>query len=281
MSTKNQVTKSQSLYRIGAVSNITGLTTHSIRAWENRYDLKLAQRSKGGARLYTDKDIVLLALLRDLRKRGDAIGEIAGLPEETLRERLKNYGPIPEFTAKAMPHKKSKLHKKSTDDSCKMIRAMVLGNTLAEYLDGDPSSELPWRMHCKASTTEDALAKLDSEAADVLLAHIQAMGADPIAFLEQWNEKTHHAPAIVFYDLNNSTLFAELVKSGAKMVKWPVDLVILSQMVTDYSTLYRLNRVSGKGIEVDASSGNSKRLFSDVQLIKLCQSSGAPPMQTQ
>ena len=96
---------------------------------------------------------------------------------------------------------------------------MVLSNTLAGYLNSDSSPELPWRVQCKASTPDDALAQLESEDADVLLAHIQAMGADTIAFLEQWNEKTHHAPAIVFYDLSNSALFAELVKSGAKTTR--------------------------------------------------------------
>ena len=277
MSIKNQFTQSQSFYKIGAVSNITGLTTHTIRAWERRYDLEIAQRSKGNTRLYTEKGITLLSLFRDLIKRGDAIGEIAGLSEEALRERLKNYAPIPESTnsmAKATPYKESKPYRKLTDDSDKRIRAMVLDDTLVEYLASDSSPKLPWKVHCEASTPEDALAKLNSENVDVLLARIQNLGTDPVAFLEQWNAKTHHAPAIVFYELSNSALFAELVKLGVKMVKWPVDLAILSQMVTDYYTLHRVNRISGKGIEVDASFDHSKRSFSDAQLMKLCQPSG-------
>ena len=269
MSTKNQRTTPLPLYKIGAVSNITGLTTHSIRAWENRYNLKLAQRSEGNTRLYTDRDIVLLSLLRGLTKRGDSIGEIAGLSEEVLRERLKHYGPTPVSKTKPKPHKELMA------DSSQLIRAMVLGDTLADYLSGEGSLKLSWQVQCKAPTPEDALAQLDSEDVDVLMAHIQTLGTDPLTFLEQWNEKTHNAPAIVFYDLSNSALFAELVKLGAKMVKWPVDPVVLSQMVMDYSMLYRLNRMKGsdKGPELEASPDGSKRLFSDAQLMKLCQDS--------
>ena len=272
-------TNTQHLYKIGAVSSITGLTTHSIRAWENRYDLKLAKRSKGGTRLYTDKDIVLLSLLRDLTRKGDAIGELAGLSEEELRERLKYYGPSSDSevhsqsTAEAAPYRESKPSEKSADDSSKVIQAMVLSDTLAEYFDNDVFKGLSWRVHCKASIPEDALAQLDSEDADILLVHVQALGKDPIAFLKQWNEKTQYAPTIVFYDLSNSALFVELMKLGAKMVKWPVDLAVLSQMIMDYSRLYRLNgmKTLNKVIDTGASHDISKRLFSSAQLMKLCQ----------
>lgn len=95
--------KPQPLYKIGAVSNITGLTPHLIRAWERRYGLDIAQRSEGGTRLYTEKGITLLALLRDLINKGDAIGEVANLSEEELRERLKIYGQAPEKKAAKEP----------------------------------------------------------------------------------------------------------------------------------------------------------------------------------
>lgn len=94
MTQNNHPIKPQPLYKIGAVSNITGLTSHSIRAWERQYGLKIAQRSDGGTRLYSDQDIIILSLIRDLIKQGDAIGEIAGLSEEEMRERLKSYDPI-------------------------------------------------------------------------------------------------------------------------------------------------------------------------------------------
>jgi DNA-binding transcriptional MerR regulator len=271
MSQNPDTTKSQPRYKIGAVSNITGLTTHSIRAWENRYKLKLAQRSEGNTRLYTDQDIVLLSLLRELINRGDSIGEIAGLSEKELRERLKHYEPIPRPALEA----KASLYKESKADSGQSIRAMVLGDTLSEYFENVDSSDLPCQVQRKASTAEDALAYLESEDTDILLAHIKAMGADPIGFLEEWNQKMNYAPTIVFYDLINSVLFSELVKLGAKLVKWPVDLVILSQKVTDYYRLHRLKRRNalGKEIRVEEPSDDLKRLFSDAQLMKLCQDS--------
>ena len=57
------------------------------------------------------------------------------------------------------------------------------------------------------------------------------------------------------------------------MIKWPVDLVILSQLVRSYSVLYRLNEMKalGKVIEIGRFPDVSKRLFSDAKLMELCQ----------
>ena len=105
------------MYKIGAVSNITGLTTHLIRSWERRHDFKIAQRSEGGTRLYSDQDIVRLSLIRDLLKRGDAIGEVAGLSEEALRKRLKNYAPIAGYKTRAKFDKESAKETKFNESS--------------------------------------------------------------------------------------------------------------------------------------------------------------------
>ncbi|MGE5223650.1 MAG: MerR family transcriptional regulator [Omnitrophica WOR_2 bacterium] len=53
------------LYNIGVVSRITGISMATLRAWERRYHFPEAERSAGGHRLYTEKDILRLRWVKD------------------------------------------------------------------------------------------------------------------------------------------------------------------------------------------------------------------------
>lgn len=74
-------------YGIGAVAKLTGLTDHTIRAWERRYGAVVAQRSANGRRVYGPNDVEKLGLLKSLTDQGVGIGQIAGDSIAELRER--------------------------------------------------------------------------------------------------------------------------------------------------------------------------------------------------
>ena len=78
-----------SWYSIGAVARKTGISVHTLRAWERRYSLVAPHRSAGGTRLYSNADILRLRLLRRASEAGYSIGRIAGMSVEELREILK------------------------------------------------------------------------------------------------------------------------------------------------------------------------------------------------
>ncbi len=73
-------------YGIGSVAKLTGLTDHTIRVWERRYQAIVARRAPNGRRQYSPADIEKLGLLKRLTDRGIAIGKIAGMSAEALRE---------------------------------------------------------------------------------------------------------------------------------------------------------------------------------------------------
>ena len=73
-------------YRIGMVARLTGLSTHTLRAWERRYESVVPGRMAGGARLYDDGDVARLRLLRVLTEEGHAIGSIAPLALDELEQ---------------------------------------------------------------------------------------------------------------------------------------------------------------------------------------------------
>lgn len=62
----------------------TGLSPHTLRAWERRHHVVAPTRSDGGQRLYSDLDVERLRLLHRLTERGHGIGRLAKLSLEEL-----------------------------------------------------------------------------------------------------------------------------------------------------------------------------------------------------
>lgn len=60
----------------------TGLSTATIRAWERRYGAVSPGRSSGGRRLYSDRDLARLLVLRRLTELGRSIGSVAALSDD-------------------------------------------------------------------------------------------------------------------------------------------------------------------------------------------------------
>jgi DNA-binding transcriptional MerR regulator len=79
-------------YSLGAVSRLTGLSEHVLRAWERRYGAVRPLRTPGGARRYRESDVARLRLLRRAVEAGHAIGEAARLGDEELRQRAQGAG---------------------------------------------------------------------------------------------------------------------------------------------------------------------------------------------
>lgn len=70
---------------IKVVENRTGLTAHTIRVWEKRYQAVTPERTPTNRRVYSDEDVERLQLLRKATLAGRSIGQIADLPTEELR----------------------------------------------------------------------------------------------------------------------------------------------------------------------------------------------------
>lgn len=69
----------QGKYQIGTVARATGISTHTLRVWERRYGVVAPARTPGGSRVYSDRDVTKLRLLKRLTGEGHSIGRIARL----------------------------------------------------------------------------------------------------------------------------------------------------------------------------------------------------------
>jgi len=75
-------------YSLGAVVKLTGLSEHTIRAWERRYGAVTPIRSPRGTRRFSADDVARLRLLSAAVEAGERIGAVARLSDAELEERL-------------------------------------------------------------------------------------------------------------------------------------------------------------------------------------------------
>lgn len=93
----------ESLHPIRAVAGRTGLSSHVIRAWEKRYGAVEPVRTATNRRLYTERDIERLKLLKRAIDGGRGIGHVADLPDDELQRLVAADGTLPAASQAAGP----------------------------------------------------------------------------------------------------------------------------------------------------------------------------------
>jgi len=73
-------------FSIGTVARIIGVSTHTLRAWEKRYNLNLASRSASGRREYPPSEIEKLKLIKSVLEVGYKISDVAHLSMSELTQ---------------------------------------------------------------------------------------------------------------------------------------------------------------------------------------------------
>lgn len=67
------------VYNTRAVVQRTGIPADTFRAWERRYGIPKPERTKGNQRLYSERDVAVIAWLRDQTRRGLTISQAVAL----------------------------------------------------------------------------------------------------------------------------------------------------------------------------------------------------------
>ena len=70
------------MYSIKAVSQATGLSIETLRAWERRYGIVEPLRDGNGRRSYRPEDVIRLRRLREATERGHPISKLSRLSDE-------------------------------------------------------------------------------------------------------------------------------------------------------------------------------------------------------
>lgn len=83
----------EELYPIRTVSNLTGVNSITLRAWERRYGLIKPVRTPKGHRMYTQNDIDLIQEIVGLTDRGISIGQVNLHLNDSLNQRKRGSDP--------------------------------------------------------------------------------------------------------------------------------------------------------------------------------------------
>ena len=75
-------------YNLKVVLKETGLAADTLRAWERRYGLPVPQRTQGGHRLYSERDIHTIKWLMARQAEGLSISRAVDLWNENLASGL-------------------------------------------------------------------------------------------------------------------------------------------------------------------------------------------------
>ena len=82
--------KAIAMYTISDLEKLTGISAHSLRAWEKRYGIITPRRLKNGERRYDDRHLETLRSIALLRKEGIRISKIAEMNPANLRKEAIN-----------------------------------------------------------------------------------------------------------------------------------------------------------------------------------------------
>ena len=76
------------MFSIKAVSQTSGVSIETLRAWERRYGIVTPQRDSNGRRSYAPEDVIRLRKLREATERGHAISKLARLSDDDIGKLL-------------------------------------------------------------------------------------------------------------------------------------------------------------------------------------------------
>lgn len=73
-------------FSIRQIEVLTGIRSHTLRIWEQRYDFFRAKRKESNMRFYTNEDLKKLLCISFLYHNGWKVSKIASLTDEEIRE---------------------------------------------------------------------------------------------------------------------------------------------------------------------------------------------------
>jgi len=254
--------------RSGAVARIAGMPVATLRIWEQRYQAVRPITAASGHRLYSSADVERATLLRRLTTKGYAIGLLAALETEQMREMMH----APEVTMRA---------NRPVVQKHLAMRTVVVGQALASRVQRlidrrplGPALHMVAVFDSLVEATEAAQHSVQPHV-DLLLWHATSLqtGARQELLVAQ---NAWQAPALaVVYRFSSAAGRAELNGAGASILYEPVDDELLGQWLAS------LNCVKAKTDEiaaaVDLTISNAETLikqpilpprFSDAALTK-------------
>ena len=205
-----QQNKPQPTFRAGAVARIAGMPVATLRIWEQRYQAVRPNTAASGHRLYSPADVERATLLRRLTAQGHAIGLLASLETEQMREMMRD----PEVPQANWVQ----AHLQNS------IKIVVVGQSLASrvqhlfYLQ-------PFGLKVQLVGVFDSLAasakaagQPDEPTADILILQAGSLQTGVHKELIEAQDAWRATSAAVFYRFSSAAARAELTDAGVEVL---------------------------------------------------------------
>lgn len=211
-------------FGIGAVARLTGMSDHTIRVWERRYEAVVAQRTSNGRRIYTAADVEKLSLLKLLTDRGLSIGQIAGESLGELKERVES---MTELAATPAPSE---------------IKVAVLGEFLPARIKRYQGDLSPLNCMIADTNPDRFLADLGQQSVDVLIYESAVLDSENSKQLRKFMRASKARKAIFVYGFGRSEDADRLRKAGVVLLRGSVGI---DELVAAVAASYEAPRTSG------------------------------------
>lgn len=237
-------------FRIGAVSRQAGIPTETIRAWERRYNVVEPTRESGRNRLYSQADIDRLTLIKQLVDQGFAIGTIAHLGMEELREKMPS---PPQGIAPLQPGE--------------TLGVVLVGEALKAQLDTSKDGfAAPIQVNGAFSSPEEALKAPDLSDSQVVIVDAPTIHIATAIELRQWIRELGMPYCIVCYQFGSREAVDFMRQCGFEMMQGAPAIETLQELLLELT----------KQVPTFKSQPTiSPRQFSRDQLIKVSNMSNS------
>jgi len=259
-------------YRIGSVSDLTGIAPHTLRAWERRYEVAIPVRTDAGFRLYSEDDVGRLSLIKRLSDLGHAIGSVANLGLKELQDRLARAeergwrsGSAPRSALEAPPAARSH-----------PVPLFLLEPSVAAQIREAGGDASGLHVCTAAETLEELIQALRFRAGTGrvgVLVGLPRLGASPVAVLRGLSGEPGLAMVVVVYDFAPRKLLRQLAATGATLVQGIPGIESLRQTIREGfdpgSAREPLPATAPCGNGSPPTPPNPRRMFTDSDLGRL------------
>ena len=201
-------------YRIGAVSQTTGIPVSTLRIWEKRYQAFSPIKSPGNHRIFDESDVSKALLLKQLSQQGHAISAIAGIDVDQLR-RISNQ----------TIHPKARAPKNATGENPTTFLAVV-GLGMANRIESKKFNQLfqdnPLKVSHVFQNIEDALNVEIPSDARVLLVKVNSLQPQIQSTLQALKIKHVFEQTIVVYNFATEAMVQALKRAGLVVRREPI-----------------------------------------------------------
>jgi DNA-binding transcriptional MerR regulator len=226
-------------YRSGAVARRAKMPVSTLRIWERRYEVAPSAKTDTGHRLYSEDDVRRIVLLKSLVNCGHAIGSIAKLTIDQLKE------------IAAQPEADQR------DFSAKRTwRLVVIGSMQLHRLKGIESSP---PILIAFNTIEEARCDASLEA-DGLLIHMASLQEESSRAILHLAKSIKAEAISVTYGFGTNLAIDALGRAGVLVHREPLGMLDFTKLVDD---LFRRLNVG------DSQWTRAPRRFTDLSLLEI------------